>query len=110
MQRFGFAYDSYYEVKDDDIPCRKNRVVPYDELYALKRVPLHLPEAVKHYVDRKRRRKREIRSIGYVTRDLIIRLVVAKKECGYCGSDKERKKMKFIMLENRNKFKNCLNE
>ena len=52
MQRFPFADNAYYEVKSDDVPCQKNKVVPYDELYALKGVPFHSPEAVKHYVEK----------------------------------------------------------
>ena len=55
MQRFPFADNTYYEVKNDDVPCRKNKVVPYDELYTLKGVPFHSLESVKHYVDRKRK-------------------------------------------------------
>ena len=42
-------------MKVNDIPCRKNKVVPYDELYALKGVPFHSHEGVQHYVDRKRK-------------------------------------------------------
>ena len=55
VQRFPFADYAYYKVKSDDVPCLKNKVIPYDELYELKGVPFHSPEGVKYYVDRKRK-------------------------------------------------------
>ena len=54
-QRFPFGDNTYYKVKSDDVPCRKNKIVPYDGLYKLKGVPFHSPEGVQYYVDRKRK-------------------------------------------------------
>ena len=42
-------------MKSDDVACRKNKIVPYNELYKLKGVPFHSPEGVQYYVDRKRK-------------------------------------------------------
>ena len=84
-QRFGFG-DNGYEAKPDDGPCRKNGVVPYDELYALKGVPLHSPEAVKRYVDRKRCK------VCYEGSNNLP-CGSKKRGCGtLCESDKEKRK------------------
>ena len=113
IQRFPFADNAHFKVKSDDVPCRKNKVVSYDELYALKGVPFHEPEALKHFVERKRRidkLDKEEDKRCRIWNDRRENLLIGKrKRIGREHEENDEKKniYIYIMLGNRNKFKNC---